>query len=187
MNTLPDPALAHPSWCSPARCTSPDRLAERGVDERAVPRWLRDAHLSEPVVVGADLDNDRQAEATLTLQAWRWIFQPPTEDVDGVDITIDAVERNHRVTASISPHQVPLVVEAFIAMRDLVTSSAGAQIDQPRSVWVGRAIRALSAFGALDRADAERLLPLWRNYGEMTEADVQITLASFSSPAGGVE
>lgn len=193
MNSLPSAPdgreldLRHPSWCSPAQCTSPDRLAERGVDEADVPRWMQGAHLSEPIVVGSDLDHDPHAEARFTLQAWRWIYQPPTEAVDGIDVTIEAIERNHRMTTTVSPFQMPQLVEAFIAMRDLATSSAGAQIDVPRSVWSDRAIRALAAFGALGRADAERLLPSWRFYGEMSEADVRTTLAWFTSPAGGLE
>lgn len=179
--------LLHPSWCSPAHCTSPERLAERGVDEADVPRWMQGAHLSEPIVVGSTLDHDPHAEARFTLQAWRWVYQPPTEAVDGIDVTIEALERHHRMTTSVSPFQMPQLVEAFIAMRDLATSSAGGRIGEPRSVWSDRAIRALAAFGALGRAEAERLLPSWRFRGEMSEADVAITLAWFSSPAGGVE
>jgi len=54
--------------------------------------------------------------------------------------------------------------------------------DDPQ-YWSARAISALRHFGGdLNRAAAHRLLVMWRDYRQLTEADISTVLLEFPNP-----
>lgn len=121
-----DPSTWHPSWCSSDHCTAPDRLAERGLVEADIPIFTRHVHVSRPAVVG----NTEREEPVFTLQAVRFVDQPPP--VDAVDTGVNAVEIlvewpvvGTRVIATLEADQLDRLSVAIIDLRALVRGYLG--------------------------------------------------------------
>lgn len=118
MNMVSDhPAHMHPSWCDRAVCTHPDSLADRGVTEADVPRHLRSAHMATPRTVHLD----EHGEVRFTFLPWRFVDEPVTDVVQGVDLICEWATMLLTVGVPIAPAQLPALVDTFTAVRDLAT------------------------------------------------------------------
>lgn len=120
MSIIPDPyrtdaeGFEHPSWCDLGQCTAPSALAQRGLAEADVPPYLRDNHLSTPWVI----DAGRIGEVTYTVQAFRGVDQPVTDEVEGVDLVAEFTLQNLRVGLAVAVDQLGPLVRAFTGARD---------------------------------------------------------------------
>jgi hypothetical protein len=54
--------------------------------------------------------------------------------------------------------------------------------ERPRLAAVAEAVTALETFGGVPQEMAGRLLPFWRGYAGLTEAERALVLAFFSNP-----
>lgn len=175
MNSVPESVypldaegFEHPHWCDQTICTSPSTLRIRGEQEASVPFILRDAHLGTPKVV----DGDHYAETKFSIQPWRMVDQPVTDEVEGVDLHAEAKDERHRAVYPVTVSQLSPLARAFAEVRDIATAG------KPPTI-VQRAVSALFAFGTLDSSEAARLLPLWRDYRDLTPAEVDDVVTWF--------
>lgn len=128
MSIIPDPyrtdaeGFEHPTWCDVSgSCTAPSALRQRGVAEADVPVLLSNAHLGTARVV----DGDRMVETKFTLQAWRMVDQPVTDEVEGIDLHIEAKDGRLKTVVLVTPSQVPDLVEAFADLARLAFPADG--------------------------------------------------------------
>jgi hypothetical protein len=160
----------HPRWCDLGECTAPSALRQRGVDEAAVPLYLRGNHLTTPFVIEAA--SARAGEADFTVQAWRGVDQPVTNEVEGVDLVAEMTVQNLRIGLPVAVEQLGPLARAFAGLRD--TARAG----RPLTI-VQQAVAALTSFGEFDARVVARILPMWRRWAELTPADVDQVIAFF--------
>lgn len=165
----PDPAHAypvddegyeHPHWCRPDLCTAPSMLRARNVNEADVPLNMRNAHLGGPEIV----DGDRMVETRFTLQAWRMVDQPVTDEVEGVDLRVETKDERLAAFVFVTVEQLDPLTRAFAEVRDIARTGRPPTRAQ-------RAIRALYQFGVLDSGVAARVLPMYREH--LTRAEVE--------------
>jgi hypothetical protein len=72
-NDRPPADYRHPSWCSPAHCCAPDRLAERG---ESAPYFMAHNHFSAPANI--EPRTDEYGDPSLSLQ----LFQTSDEKLE---------------------------------------------------------------------------------------------------------
>lgn len=116
--------LRHPSWCDVANsCTAPSALEARGVAEGDVPLYQRSVHRTTPVVVEVDEFSDTKIE----LYGWRWIYEPVTDVVQGVDVTLTLADRRAVFSATLTPSQIQPLAAALDGLRFLIERTSGAE------------------------------------------------------------
>lgn len=165
LSSIP-PEQRHPSWCDRAVCTHPDSIAARGQVEADVPRHLRLIHAATPRTV----DLDEHGEVKFTLLPWRFTDEPVTDEVQGVDLLCEWATMLLTVGVPIAPLQLGALIDAFTAVRAVAAGAALAD----------EAIRDLEQFPGIDRYVTSSLLPLWRRYGELSDADIVTVLDAFT-------
>jgi hypothetical protein len=112
VSSIAEPQHLHPSWCHPAYCCAPDRLAERGLDDASVPAWQRDQHLSAPRTVGAG-EVDREAEVSFGFYLAKWVYEPVTDRPNQVIMALSWADHFLVIGAPISIAQLPVIREVF--------------------------------------------------------------------------
>jgi hypothetical protein len=106
--------MEHPSWCDLSVCTAPSALRQRGAAEAGVPVYMTDNHLSTPWIIEAG----RLGEVAYTVQAFRGVDQPVTDEVEGVDLVAEFTLQNLRVGLAVAVDQLGPLVRAFTGARD---------------------------------------------------------------------
>lgn len=168
---LVDPALAHPTWCFSATCTAPDRLLERRIDERDVPLSRRGSHFGEPHTI----PTTRVSEVELTLELFRDVFTPVTDQPDGVVLTHYSEACGHGGALVLTGEQLGPLATAAASMRDAMRTDRNPVVDE-----VAQALRVL---GCVTRTNADALLSL--TVVHLTEREREAVLAHFTP--GGAE
>lgn len=154
MSIIPDPvdlnevALQHPSWCAAESCTAPDRLAERGVEERTVPLSRRGSHFGTAHVI----PTSRISEVQLTLELARDVFVEVTDEPDGVLLSYASELCGHAGTLTLTGEQTGPLATAAASMRDAFRTDRNPVLDD-----VARSLRIL---GCVSRSNAAALLSL---------------------------
>lgn len=198
MNSIADPSTWHPSWCDPAECSAPDRLEARGLTEADIPLHKRHGHYSAPVTIGDPVRED----AVLTLQAERFVDQPPEEPgIDAVELTVEHTLHGTRVVALLEPDLLDQLAAAITDVRAIVRgadSTRGTPIiptpneaAELRALYAGNPVidsaeAALRQLAVDHVRDAVEVLPNWAHYGELTERERQAVFARFVPPAAEV-
>lgn len=167
--TMPDGnsvGLDHPSWCAVQSCTAPDRLAERGVDERHVPVSRRGSHFGEPHTI----PTSRLSEVRFTLELFRDVYVEVTDQPDGVLLSYESELCGHAGALIVTGEQTAPLATAAASMRDAFRTDRNPVVDE-----VAQALRVL---GCITRGNASSLLYL--TTVQLTDRERDGVLAHFT-------
>lgn len=179
MDTVPtfpnDPGtdLQHPSWCAAESCTAPDRLAERGVDERTVPMRRRSSHFGTAHII----PTSSISEVEVRLELFRDVYVEVTDEPDGVLLSYTSELCGHSGTLILAAEQTGPLATAAAAMRDAMRTDRNPLMDE-----VAEALRIL---GCVDRSNAAAVLALTITGFDLTDRERSAVLAQFTP--GGAE